>query len=65
VRDKLNTPLQTLELGLATRSAQKPGDDQVLADLRAAVTYLTLLGRAVEHTTDQRRSTVADKERPA
>jgi hypothetical protein len=56
VRDKLNTPLQTLELGLAERTSARAGDEQTLADLRDAVTEITLLGRAVEHTTDPHRS---------
>jgi hypothetical protein len=56
VRDKLNTPLQTLELSLATRAARKPEDDQTLAELRSAVTTLVELSRAVERTTSQERS---------
>jgi len=65
VRDKLNTPLQTLELGLATRSAINAADEQTLADCRGAITYLTLLGRAVAHTTDQRNVVIAEKGRAA
>jgi hypothetical protein len=52
VRDRLNTPLQTLELGLASRTAEKPEDEQTLADLRGAVIQLTVLGRAIERTTN-------------
>jgi hypothetical protein len=55
VRDKLNTPLQTLELGLANRIAGHPAEERTLRDLSSAVTQLTLLGRAVERTTEQHR----------
>jgi hypothetical protein len=58
VRDLLNTPLQTLELALATRTAKRPAEERTLADLRGAVTQLTMLGRAVEHMTDQDRTPV-------
>jgi hypothetical protein len=53
VRDTLNTPLQTLELGLAGRTAARAGEEQTLADLRDAVTQITLLSHAVEQTTDR------------
>ena len=65
VRDKLNTPLQTLELSLATCTPGRPDDEQTLADLRAAVTYLTLLSRAVEQTTEQRQRGRVEQERVA
>lgn len=55
VRDKLNTPLQTLELGLAVRTPHGPEDAQTLADLQRAVVDLTQLGRAVEQTTSLHR----------
>ena len=53
VRDKLNTPLQTLELGLALREPHKAEDASTLTELRRAVEELTRLGRAVEQTTQQ------------
>lgn len=53
VRDTINTPLQTLELGLALRAARTPEDEATLDELRRAVTELTRLGRAVEQTTNQ------------
>jgi hypothetical protein len=62
VRDKLNTPLQTLELGLAVQSADRPEDEETLAELRRAVVELTQLGRAVEQTTNQRRITLRRRE---
>src|SRR5690606_1025830 len=49
VRDKLNTPLQTLELGLAMREAESSDDVQTLSRLRRAVVELADLGRLVEH----------------
>lgn len=55
VRDKLNTPLQTLELGLAVRAANTPRDVVTLANLRRAVTELTELGRAIELTAHPER----------
>lgn len=54
VRDKLNTPLQTLELSLAMRTAARFEDEQTLAELRRAVAQLTQLGHAVERTADHR-----------
>ena len=59
MRDKLNTPLQTLELGLATRTAARSEDEQTLVELRRAVAELTQLGRAVERTAnhEQERAT--------
>jgi uncharacterized coiled-coil protein SlyX len=56
VRDKLNTPLQTLELSLATRTARTTEQEQTLAELHRAVTEIVKLGRAVERTTSQERS---------
>jgi hypothetical protein len=55
VRDKLNTPLQTLELGLALRSPRAPGDIETLAALRRAVVELTAFGQAVELTAHPER----------
>ena len=65
VRDKLNTPLQTLELSLATRTAGKPDDEQTLAELRRAVTQLAQLGRAVKSTTDEGPAALPELERAA
>jgi hypothetical protein len=59
VRDKLNTPLQTLELGLAMRAPTRPEETQTLAELRKAVVELARLGRAVEHTTDHQPTALA------
>jgi hypothetical protein len=56
VRDKLNTPLQTLELGLTSRQVDRPHELPALVSLRAAVTQLTLLGRMVEITTERHRT---------
>lgn len=47
VRDRLNTPLQTLELGLSVYPAVR---SETIDDLRAAVRRLTALGRSVEST---------------
>jgi hypothetical protein len=52
VRDKLNTPLQTLELTLAVRTPRTPEDQQTLVELRDAVTEISELSRTVERTTD-------------
>lgn len=52
VRDKLNTPLQTLELGLGMRAAARPEESATLAELQDAVGELARLGRAVEAATD-------------
>jgi hypothetical protein len=49
VRDKLNTPLQTLELGLALYTGS-PQHVTTLAELRDAVDELAALGRDVERT---------------
>lgn len=65
VRDKLNTPLQTLELGLALRSAGKLDDEKTLADLRRAVVELTALGRMVEQNANPQRNGVVEQERAA
>jgi hypothetical protein len=53
VRDKLNTPLQTLELSLTSRTLDRPAELRTLVELRAAVTQLTVLGRMVEATTTE------------
>jgi hypothetical protein len=50
VRDRLNSPLQTLELGLALREPRTPAETPMLENLRAAVVELAELGRAVELT---------------
>ncbi len=50
VRDKLNTPLQTLELGLALRTPHTDDEASTLASLQGAVVELTEFGRAVERT---------------
>ena len=63
VRDKLNTPLQTLELGLAICTAGGPEDEKALADLRSVVAELAQRGRAVEQTANQHRSAMACEER--
>jgi len=47
VRDKLNTPLQTLEIGLAMCKAQDRDDIETLAALRRDVVELATLGRNV------------------
>jgi hypothetical protein len=51
VLDKLNTPLQTLELSLAVRTPRTSEDEQTLVELRGAVTRISELSRAVERTT--------------
>jgi hypothetical protein len=65
VRDKLNTPLQTLELGLALRRPEAPDHERTLADLRRAVVELTALGRMVEQKASQELAASADRERAA
>jgi len=50
VRDKLNTPLQTLELSLAVRTPRTSEDEQTLVELRRAVIQLSELSRTVERT---------------
>jgi hypothetical protein len=50
VRDRLNTPLQTLELGLTLRTPKSPRETPALDAMRAAVVELAQLGRAVERT---------------
>lgn len=52
VRDKLNTPLQTLELSLAVRTPRISEDRQTLVELRDAVTQISEFSREVERTTD-------------
>jgi hypothetical protein len=51
LRDKLNTPLQTLEVGLALRALASPGDAETIARLRRAVARVSELSRAVERAT--------------
>jgi hypothetical protein len=53
VRDKLNTPLQTLELSLGVRTPRTSGDEQLLVELCRAVTQISELSRAVERMTEQ------------
>jgi hypothetical protein len=48
VRDKLNTPLQILELDIAMCTPTGPDDERTLGDIRRAITELTMLGRNVE-----------------
>jgi hypothetical protein len=50
VRDKLNTPLQTLELTLAVREPRAAEDLDTLGELRDAVTQILELSLAVERT---------------
>lgn len=64
VRDTLNTPLQTLELDLATRAAREPAEESTLAELRSAVRELDQLSRSVEHLSDHHRSPPTSEERP-
>jgi len=64
MRDKLNTPLQTLELGLEMCTASGPEDEQALADLRRAVVQVSQLGRAVERAANPHRSSNASEEQP-
>lgn len=52
VRDKLNTPLQTLELGFAAQPPDTADGERALAALRYAVVQLAALGRAVERSAD-------------
>lgn len=52
VRDKLNTPLQTLEMTLAVREPRASDDQHTLAELRDAVSLITQLSLAVERTTE-------------
>lgn len=56
VRDKLNTPLQTLELGLELRTPRSSHDAETLAALRRAVVELAEFGRAVEQTAHPERA---------
>lgn len=53
VRDKLNTPLQTLELSLAVREPRASEDVHTLLELRDAVTEISELSLAVERTTER------------
>lgn len=50
VRDKLNTPLQTLELTLAVREPRALEDQDTLFELRSAVGEISELSLAVERT---------------
>lgn len=63
VRDKLNTPLQTLELGFAVHVPDTADKERVLAELRYAVVQLAALGRAVEQSADHERA-VANGDSP-
>lgn len=54
VRDRLNTPLQTLELGLAMWAARGPEAEHDLADMRRSVVQVAELGHAVEEMVNQR-----------
>lgn len=56
VRDKLNTPLQTLELGFGVHIPDSADKQRVLAELRYAVVQLAALGRAVEQSADHERT---------
>lgn len=53
VRDKLNTPLQTLELGLAMCTASGIEEEETLAQLRHEVMELSKRSRGVELASDQ------------
>lgn len=64
-RDRLNTPLQTLELGLAMCTARSREEDEELADLRCVVMKLAQLGRTVEQATNHQRNAMANEERAA
>jgi hypothetical protein len=48
VRDKLNTPLQTFEIGLALHAAGTHEERRRVADLQRAVAELTELGRLLQ-----------------
>lgn len=54
VRDKLNTPLQTLELDLAMCTASGAEDEKTLAGLRRELAEIIQRSRAVELAADQR-----------
>jgi hypothetical protein len=56
VRDRLNTPLQTLELGLAMQPAEVPEEGAIVDELRHEIHHLTLLGRSIEATATVQRS---------
>ncbi|HEX5061525.1 MAG TPA: hypothetical protein VFV99_19290 [Kofleriaceae bacterium] len=53
VRDKLNTPLQTLEIGLAMCKPRNRDDIETLAILRRDVMELATLGRNVERAAQE------------
>lgn len=57
VRDRLNTPLQTLELGLAMQPADVAEEGAIIDDLRHELHHLTALGRCIESTATIQRST--------
>lgn len=59
VRDKLNTPLQTLELSLAVRTPRSSEDLHTLVELRDAVTQISELSLAVERTAEHPRALAA------
>jgi hypothetical protein len=63
VRDKLNTPLQTLQLGLAMLPERTPHDRMQIAELRHALARIIELERAVEAATSDERRVRARKER--
>jgi hypothetical protein len=63
VRDKLITPLQTLELTLAVREPRALEDQDTLLELRGAVTEISELSLAVERTVEQQRALAAALER--
>jgi hypothetical protein len=64
VRDKLNTPLQTLELGLAMLPQHTSNDRNQLAALERALARIIELGRAVELAAHRDPSSPAHEERP-
>lgn len=55
VRDRLNTPLQTLELGLAMQPGEDPQEDAIVDELRHELHHLTALGRSIESTASVER----------
>lgn len=64
VRDKLNTPLQTLELGLAMLPEHTPKDRKQVAALERALARIIELGRAVEVAAHRETNAPAHEERP-
>jgi hypothetical protein len=59
LRDKLNTPLQTLELTLSVREPRTPEEEEMLFELRDAVTRISELSHSVERTTESPSSLAA------